>query len=82
MATTYTVTEYSKEDLEELLEMSNEDVLHGLEEIKRGWMPQGYYGISDDEYKTYDEDYYRCARIHIAMSKAMDLVHKAMVDEQ
>lgn len=77
----YKVTEYEKEDLEALADMSADDIILGLEEIKRGWMPQGYYGITDlDEYKTYDEDYYRCARMHIAINKAMDCVRQCKFD--
>lgn len=77
MARTYTVTEYEKEDLEALADMSRDDIISALEEIERGWMPQGYYGISGlDPYKTYDEDYYRCARMHVAIRKAMDYLRQ------
>lgn len=74
MPRTYTVTEYTKEDLEALDDMPLADVVQTLSEIRRGWLPQGYYGIHDDDYRTYDETYYRNARIHTAINKAMDIV--------
>lgn len=76
MPRTYTVTEYTKEDLEALNDMPLADVVQALSEIKRGWMPQGYYGISNDEFATYDENYYRNARLHKAINKAMDTLEQ------
>lgn len=70
----YEVIEYTKEDLEALDDMPLVDVVQALSEIKRGWIPQGYYGVSNDEFKTYDEDYYDNARLHVAINKAMDIV--------
>lgn len=40
MPKTYTVTEYDKDDIEALDDMSKDDVIETLEHIKRGWLPQ------------------------------------------
>lgn len=69
----YEVIEYDAEDIEKLHSMSNTDVADALEHIKRGWMPQGYV-IHGEEGKTYSEDEYDSAKLHIAINKAILLI--------
>ena len=71
----YEVIEYEVEDIEELHSMSNEEVANTLEHIKRGWMPQEYV-IHGEEGKTYSEDEYDSAKLHIAMNKAILLIRE------
>lgn len=71
----YEVIEYEAEDIEELHSMSNEEVANTLEHIKRGWMPQGYV-IHGEEGKTYSEDEYGSAKLHIAINKAILLIRE------
>ncbi len=73
MARTYTVTEYEKEDIDALVNMSDEEVAECLERIKRGWMPQNYTLYPEPD-KTYTEDEYDAARLHMAINKAINAV--------
>jgi hypothetical protein len=75
MAKTYTVTEYEKEDIEKLDNMTNEEVIETLEYIKGGWLPQNYV-CSPEYYKTYSESQYETTKLHKAMSKAIDMLER------
>lgn len=66
---TYTVTEYEKSDYDEYEEnITIEQIINSLEYVKRGY-------IGDYNY-TGEEDDFELFKIHMAMSKAMELLRK------
>ena len=75
----YVITEYEAEDIEELHSMNNEEVANTLEHIKRGYMPQTYV-IHGEKGKTYSEDEYDNAKLHIAINKAILLLRELNKD--
>lgn len=64
---TYTVTEYEKEDYENLREnITNDEVLEMLEEIERGWIPDYNFDNTERDFENY--------KLHLALYKAMDAI--------
>lgn len=66
---TYTVTEYEKSDYDEYEEnITIEQIINSLEYAKRGY-------IGDYNY-TGEEDDFELFKIHMAMSKAIELIRE------
>ena len=64
---TYTVTEYEKEDYENLREnITNDEVLEMLEEIERGLIPDYNFDNTERDFENY--------KLHLALYKAMDAI--------
>ena len=63
----YTIKEYEESDYEALEDMPIEEIVHVLEYIKCGYLPQNYY------YNGTEEDYEN-TKLHIAMSKAIKIL--------
>lgn len=81
MPKTYTVTEYDKDDIEALDDMSKDDVIETLEHIKRGWLSQDYV-CSPRDYETYNESQYDITKLHIAMRKAISMLENIKDEEE
>ena len=64
----YTIKEYEESDYEVLEDMSIEEIIHVLERIKRGYLPQDYM------YYNGTEEDYENIKLHIAMSKAIKIL--------
>ena len=68
---TYTVTEYDKEDYDAVREnITDEEILHALESIERGWLPDWNYTGTEDDFESY--------KLHIALYKVIDVVKERM----
>lgn len=81
MPRTYTITEYDKDDIEALCNMSRTDVVETLKHIKRGWLPQDYVCLPRD-YETYSESQYDTTRLHVAIEKAIAMLEKISDEEE
>jgi len=81
MSKTYTITEYDKEDIEALDDMSKDDVVETLKHIKRGWLPQDYVYFPRD-YETYNESQYDITKLHIATRKAISMLENIKEEEK
>lgn len=78
MAYTITVTEYDKNDIEKLDDMTVNEVIDVLEQIKYSQLPQDYVcGTHDGE--TYTKDQYDITRMHKAMRKAIEMLEESEV---
>lgn len=71
---TYTVTEYSREDMLALDDMSEEEVESAIMDLDRGYFNRYLFPESDDEDATYSEDEYNAYRIRVALRKVYQMV--------
>lgn len=76
MSRQYTVTEYDKDDIEKLNDMTKEEVISILDHIDDGWLPQDRVYVPK-EYETYTESQYDSTRLHIAVRKAIEMLEKS-----
>ena len=64
---TYTVTEYEKEDYDNLREnITSDEVLELLDRIERGWIPDYNFDNTESDFDNY--------KLHLALYKAMDAI--------
>lgn len=82
MPITYTVTEYTNEDLEKLKDMDLKTVLEILERIQNGYLPTNWQVPKEDPCHTFSAGEYEATQLHQAMNIAMDAVEKLMKKEE
>lgn len=80
MSRQYTVTEYDKDDIEQLDNMTKAEVIDALEGIKRGWLPQNDVCCPRDD-ETYTESQYDATRLQKAVSKAIEMLENMTESE-
>lgn len=72
MSITYSVTEYNRDDMLALDNMSKKEVLEAIDYLDRGYFNRYLYPEYDNESETYSEEEYNDYRIRVALRKVYE----------
>jgi hypothetical protein len=70
----YIVTEYDKEDMLALNDMTLGEAKEAIESLDRGYFNKYLFPEQDDDFKTYTEEEYDAYRIRVALRKVYELL--------
>lgn len=72
----YTYTEYDREDMLALHNMTLEEVEEVIKSLDRGYFNRYVYPEMDDEFTTYTEDEYNIYKIRVALRKVYEMLER------